>query len=137
MNNYLYRPTQQGLSTINQPTMAMPVQTYPGPFQQPVAPSNNIKWVQGRAGANAFPVNAGETAQLMDTEDSVFYIKSADYSGMPLPLRVFDYSERIQTEDRDPQVARSEFDELCQRCDALKKQNEELKKQFDDLMGGN
>lgn len=131
MNNYPYRPMQQGLSTMNQQSMAMPmVQNYPGPFQQPVAPSNNIKWVQGRAGANAFPVNAGETAQLMDTEDSVFYIKSADYSGMPLPLRVFDYSERVQVEEKESYVPRSEFDEL-------KRQYDDMKKKFDDLMGDN
>lgn len=128
MNNYPYRPMQQGLSTMNQPQM--PMVSYPGPFQQPVAPSNNIKWVQGRAGANAFPVSAGETVQLMDTEESVFYIKSADYSGMPLPLRIFDYTERIQVEERESYVPRAEFDEL-------KKQSEELQKKFDDLMGGN
>jgi hypothetical protein len=31
----------------------------------------------------------------MDSENSVFYIKTLDASGMPLPLRTFDYSERI------------------------------------------
>ena len=30
----------------------------------------------------------------MDSESNAFFIKTADASGMPLPLRVFDYSER-------------------------------------------
>ncbi len=128
MNNYPYRPMQSNLPSISQPSM--PMQSYSGPFQPTVAPSNNIKWVQGKAGANAYPVSAGETVQLMDTEESVFYIKSADYSGMPLPLRTFDYSERVQTiEDKDSYATRAEFNEL-------KKQSDELKKKFEDLMGG-
>ena len=34
---------------------------------------------------------------LMDSEENVFYIKSTDASGMPLPLRIFDYKERTAT----------------------------------------
>jgi hypothetical protein len=30
----------------------------------------------------------------MDSESNCFFIKSADSSGMPLPLRIFDYTER-------------------------------------------
>lgn len=30
----------------------------------------------------------------MDSESNSFFIKSADTSGMPLPLRIFDYQER-------------------------------------------
>jgi hypothetical protein len=30
-----------------------------------------------------------------DSENSVFYIKTLDASGMPLPLRTFDYTERM------------------------------------------
>jgi len=33
---------------------------------------------------------------LLDSESPCFYIKSADQSGMPLPLRAFDYTERSQ-----------------------------------------
>lgn len=68
--------------------------------QQPQIPQpqngNGLKWVQGEAGAKSYPVNAGETAMLMDSEESVFYLKIVDASGMPLPLRVFDYTERTQ-----------------------------------------
>lgn len=61
--------------------------------QQPQTQSS-ILWVQGEAGAKAYPVGAGNSVLLMDTEDSVMYIKTVDVSGMPQPLRVFDYVER-------------------------------------------
>ena len=34
---------------------------------------------------------------LMDSESNTFYIKSSDNSGMPMPLRIFDYTERTQS----------------------------------------
>ena len=33
----------------------------------------------------------------MDSEGERFYLKSADASGMPMPLRIFDYKERTET----------------------------------------
>lgn len=59
------------------------------------AQTGGLQWVQGEAGAKAFPVSAGQSVLLMDSENNVFYIKSTDNSGMPLPLRTFDYKERI------------------------------------------
>lgn len=70
-----------------------PQQAQPQPQPQN---GNGMKWVQGEAGAKSHPVNPGETAMLMDSEESVFYLKTVDASGMPLPLRVFDYTERTQ-----------------------------------------
>lgn len=129
MNNYPFRP-QPNYSLMSQPPQSSAmVPSYPGPFSQPVQPTSNIRWVQGRAGANAFNVSPGETAQLMDTEESVFYIKTADYSGMPLPLRIFDYSERFQVDEKDDRVSRSEFEELKTR---FNNQSEKLA----DLLGG-
>ena len=70
--------------------MQMPPQT------APQAQSNNgLIWVQGEAGAKSFLVAPGQTVMLMDSENPVFYLKSADVSGMPMPLRVFDYIERV------------------------------------------
>lgn len=55
--------------------------------------ANGINWVQGEAGARSFPVSAGQKVLLMDSESNVFYVKSSDMSGMPLPLRTFEYKE--------------------------------------------
>lgn len=60
------------------------------------APRNDsgINWVQGEAAAKSYLVAPNTSVFLMDSEKNTFYIKSADASGMPLPLRVFDYTER-------------------------------------------
>ena len=109
--NYPYQP--------NYPT------TYPTPTMQPTTQiSNDIIWVQGLAGAKAYPVAAGRSAQLMDSEDSLFYIKTTDQSGMPQPLRVFRYEEVSEGSTQTPQIDTSEFvtkDELDDAIDYIKK----------------
>lgn len=55
-----------------------------------------ILWVQGEAGAKSWAVAPGKSVMLMDSESNTFYIKSSDSSGMPMPLRIFDYTERTQ-----------------------------------------
>ena len=96
------------------------------PYNAPQMPStqaqqnNQITWVQGEAAAKAYPVGAGQSVLLMDSEDSVFYIKSTDQSGMPQPLRIFEYSERtgqktnaaVASPQADEFVTRSEFEEF-------------------------
>lgn len=93
-------------------------------YQQPQQ-SAPIIWVQGEEGAKAYMVAAGNSVLLMDSENSVFYIKSTDASGMPQPLRVFDYTERGKQAQQKPEtvddkfVTRAEFDALRARFDAL------------------
>ncbi len=91
--------------------------------QQVALPSqgnNGLVWVQGEAGAKSFLVAPGTTVMLMDSESPVFYLKSADQSGMPMPLRIFDFTERLNAQpteakpngfDPDLFVTRKEFDE--------------------------
>jgi hypothetical protein len=62
----------------------------------PAQTGGDIIWVQGEAGAKSYLVAPGSTVMLMDSEAQTFYFKSADASGMPLPLRIFDYVERTQ-----------------------------------------
>ena len=64
----------------------------PQPVQTPSA-NNGLNWVQGETGAKSYMVAPGNTVLLMDSEGSRFYLKSSDASGMPLPLRVFEYAE--------------------------------------------
>lgn len=72
-------------------------------FQQFTAPQNNgIQWVQGEEAAKSYYVQPGKSVLLMDSESKCFYIKSVDASGMPLPLRIFDYTERAQTAQASP-----------------------------------
>lgn len=77
------------------------------PQQQ--AQNSSINWVQGESGAKSFGVLPGQSALLMDSEDSVFYIKTADASGMPLPLRIFDYKERTVSKIDTPAQKQQEY----------------------------
>lgn len=97
-----YQPYQY----MNQP-LQMPVQSVPQPNT-----NNGIKWVQGEAGAKSAFVAPGESALFMDSEKDCFYIKSVDASGVPLPLRIFDYSERVpeQTATQPVPVAQPTID---------------------------
>lgn len=68
---------------------------YPNYYQpQMVQRNDTFAWVQGEAAAKSYLVQPNSSVFLMDSEKNTFYIKSADASGMPLPLRVFDYTER-------------------------------------------
>ena len=71
-------------------------QTVPQTQQnQQMQTGSNIAWCQGEAGAKSYTVGAGQTMWLLDSEnDGVFYIKTVDASGMPMPLRIFDFKER-------------------------------------------
>ena len=83
----------------------------PIPNQSPTTNgSQGIQWVQGEAGAKSFLVAPGQSVFLMDSESNVFYIKSSDPSGMPLPLRVFDYTERTSGQVSQNQEIHQKFD---------------------------
>lgn len=96
---------QQGYQSMNQPQgpyqpQAMQVPQYQMPQAAPQQTSSGIIWIQGgEAVAKSYLVAPGQSALLMDSEEFTFYIKSVDSSGMPLPLRIFDYTERntVQT----------------------------------------
>lgn len=120
-------PMPDQLAQLRAQQTAAP-QPAPQPAQQG---ANGILWVQGEAGAKSFMVAPGNSVMLMDSENQVFYIKGADTSGMPLPLRVFDYTERPQPQPgsatppaaqpapEQDYVTREEFKALSARIDAL------------------
>lgn len=106
-------------------------------FDQQSTGISGVMWVQGEAGAQAYPIARGATVLLMDADpgSNMFYLKSSDpYSGRPLPLRKFRYEEiqnasQISTQaQQEPlsYVPKSEFD-------SLKSELESMKKMLDDL----
>lgn len=99
------------------------------PAQQNNQSNNSIIWVQGEQAAKAYPVSAGQSILLMDSENPLMYIKSTDQSGMPLPLRIFEIREKIQNGNQQPipkpnidYVPRSEFDKLRDKVEELMRQ---------------
>lgn len=112
--------------------MAFPYYSYPYPPQQ----NNGIIWVQGIEAMKSYPVQAGHSVLLMDSETSCFGIKTVDASGMPQPLRIFDYTERKAatraTEtpisgalQESEYITRSEFEERIQAILAANRKTEE------------
>ena len=86
------------------------MQQYQQMLQPQVQPqqqqSSGLTWVQGIEGAKSHFVSPGQSVLLMDSESNSFFIKSADVSGMPLPLRIFDYKERtVQQASQQPTAA--------------------------------
>lgn len=131
---YGYQPGYYGqampdqLAQLRQNAYQQPMM---GQAAQQTQGTPSIIWVQGEEGAKAYMVAAGNSVLLMDSENSAFYIKSTDASGMPLPLRMFDYKERTTAAKTPPQTAkqpgvefvtRAEFNALAARCAALEKQ---------------
>jgi len=97
--NPYYQNYQQPMSPqVQQPQMQQvqqqPIQASSQPFQATQSNGQGVNWVQGEAGAKSWLIAPNTTVLLMDSEADVFYLKSADASGVPLPLRIFDYTER-------------------------------------------
>lgn len=97
-----------------QPMYYPQVQAQPAPqnvpqsqMPQPQSGSNGLTWVQGETGAKSYLVAPNTTVMLMDSENDVFYLKSTDASGMPMPLRTFEYKERKSPES-EPKLSRRE-----------------------------
>ena len=110
-----YRPTyydQMQTPSFNQQPIVQPVQQMPTPAPQT---NNGLVWVQGEVAAKSYPVAPNCTVMLMDSEGERFYLKSADSSGMPLPLRVFEYTERINAPTGDFKGGTSGFSEMDDR----------------------
>lgn len=120
---YQYVPAQPGQFMYQPQADQMRMAQY----QQAQQPSPGIIWVQGEGGAKSYLIAPGASALLMDSEAQSFYIKSADPSGMPMPLRIFDYQERtaqaapacpVQAPDY---ATRAELDELRAKLTAIEK----------------
>ena len=100
---------------------------YNGPFDNygsryiqnpaPVAAGSSPIWVQGEAAARAYMVAAGSTVLLMDSEKPIFYLKTTDASGMPQPLRIFEYTEK---NGDDPKKAPADAEEYATKKDLMK-----------------
>ena len=123
------QPVQQFQQQIPQvPPVQQPVQQIQQipqvpPVQQPV---NGFVWVQGEMEAKMYPVAAGNSVMLMDSENPVLYMKTRDNTGKYLPMEIYDLILRVpnQQPQQAPQqtqqpsidfsqyVKRSELEEL-------------------------
>ena len=109
------QPTfQPAYNNFHTPTQALGNYTVGVPTPATSTPNNSITWVQGEQAARSYPVISPNTSVLlMDSEGDTFYIKSTDASGMPQPLRIFDYVERslepVQSETKTAIISEPEY----------------------------
>lgn len=134
-NNYMF-PQGYQPAILPQYQAAVP-QIQQNALQQAQPQNNGIIWVQGEQAAKGYPVAPNQSVLLMDSEQSAFYIKSADNAGMPQPLRIFDYSERntnpvpVQQATQQPEqnfVTHTEFEEKLDEIKSMIKTASKEKK---------
>lgn len=106
-----------------QPQYLPPSQMSAAPAQQ-----NGLTWVQGLAGAKSYMVSPGSSVLLMDSESQRFYIKSADNAGMPLPLRIFEFTEIKENNGQSTLTNNTQVDYITR---------EEFEKRISELKGLN
>lgn len=108
------------------PQQQQPIQ-YQQPQPQPVQ-NSGINWIQGEGAARSFLVAPNSSVVLFDSEDPVFFIKSADQAGMPT-LRTFRYEEvtgqtvSTQQIDTSAYITREEFEQRIAELSAPKQRN--------------
>lgn len=99
--------------------------TQPQPQQQ----LNTYAFVNGLEGAKAYQVQPNQTMLLMDSDNPIAYMKTANAMGQST-LRYFKLIEINETELKTPQQKTSEIDPSLF---ASKKELQELAKKIDDL----
>lgn len=135
-----------------QPMMVQQPMVYPQQqmVEQPQTAAQNIQpqqntntvtdsymvWVQGKAGAQSYPVARGTTLPLFDSEGDYLYIKSVDTNGIPLPLvtkvlsdpPVEVKAEVVETAqvDLSGYVTKENYESLMKRCTDLENRILEL-----------
>ena len=84
---------------------------------QPNSPKSNIDIIEIQGGepvAYGTIVEPGKTKWMIDSSESTIYIKSVDNNGMPLPLRILNYTEKIPmaNQKEDIYVTKDGLEEL-------------------------
>lgn len=106
---------------------------YPQPnYQRPLQPQNVYAFVNGLEGAKSYIVPANQTVLLMDSEQPVCYMKTANALGQGT-LRYFKLTEVSESDVRTPIslntpqnnfVTKDEFNDLVKRIEKLEPKGE-------------
>ena len=94
---------------------------FKSPYQPQAQAQSGILWVQGEQAAKSFPVAAGSTVVLWDSENPLIHVKSVDGAGLP-NMRTFEIKERTETKTEIPKtefVGKEDFRALQERVEAL------------------
>lgn len=138
MASFNYFPATYQQYYPQQPQQYTPSVTAPAQYsaQPQQSGTNGLIWVQGEAGAKSYLVAPNTTVLLMDSEAERFYIKSSDASGMPMPLRVFEYHETVTEQPKADlggveYVTTTEFAELKKEVEGLIGKSSKARKEIE------
>lgn len=99
--------------------------------QQQQSYQNNIIWVKGKENARSMQLPPNSTVILLDSEVGKFYIKTTDDIGLG-KLRVFNYIEQPDIEERASQTEMTTFSEIDLSNYVTKQQMEQMLKEIRD-----
>lgn len=103
-----------------------PYPPYPPQANYQAAPQNTYAFVNGVEGAKSYYVQPNQTVMLMDSDDPIAYMKSANAMGQATIkyFRLVETSEqelRGQPKQAPSYVLKADFDALAKRVDELLK----------------
>jgi len=119
----IYQPYQQQIQQLQQQIQ----QAQPQPQTQQGSQNGGMFYfVNSQKEAEDWVVGAGQTVFFFERNNPVFYIKSVAQNGLSQPVEVYDYTQRIISEnpitkDHVEYVTREEFDELKHELDSIMK----------------
>ena len=86
--------------------------------------NNNIIFVQGEVGAKSFQLQPNQSVMLLDNDDSKFYIKTTDSTGMST-LKAYRFEEIKDepkvSDENNKYVTKEEFNSFKSSIDSLYK----------------
>ena len=86
--------------------------------------NNNIIFVQGEVGAKSFQLQPNQSVMLLDNDDSKFYIKTTDSTGMST-LKAYRFEEIKEepkvSDENNKYVTKEEFNSFKSSIDSLYK----------------
>lgn len=108
----------------------------PSMYIQPVQQvQSGLVWVNGEEGAKEYPVAKGNTVLLLDSQDSNFYLKTIDLTGI-VSIRKFKFEEivvEVKSEEVKEKEVNKEFEDLKSEFKSLKDEISDFKKSMEDL----
>lgn len=119
----------QNISSVQQRVFS-PVQNSYVQNQQTTL--NQMVWVQGEAGAKAYPLPSNTTLPLWDELANVIYIKSTDAIGRS-SMTILDYTER-PVESTFESIQNTEYVTM-EKFNGLSNEISEIKKMLSEISG--
>lgn len=99
-------------------------------YQPQPTVQRKVDFVQGRAAAEVFAVNAGEEAILIDMDNPFVYRKARGFDNKLEPMQIFDLVPHVENTEQQPQINLDGYVKIEQVEDMIK---EEVEKKMSEI----